>query len=178
MMKTIGQVWPQEQLYSGYGGEYNNYCQEYSGYSEYSEYNTGYNAHTELYSANIYESAYLLPENYYSLPPSPDYSSASSLTPSPPPYQPAYTNYYDHTAVLPSNTSTTSTTSTTASASSARVLLTGEIPPPRWPGWSLDVDVWWSLPGMVVELVSEEQIASGGTFITCHEREGGYHVII
>merc|ERR1712183_1069701 len=72
--------------------------------------NTGYNTHTEMYNTNIYENQYILPENYYSLPPSPDYSSGSSLTPSPPPYQ-AYTNYYDQTPVLPStSTSTTNTT--------------------------------------------------------------------
>ena len=83
MMETLGQVWPQE-LYSGYGTEYNSYCQDFTGYNEYNEYNMGYQAHTEMYNTtNIYENQYILPENYYSLPPSPDYSSGSSLTPSP-----------------------------------------------------------------------------------------------
>ena len=116
MMETLGQVWPQEQLqYPGYNTEYNTaYCQDFTGYNtDYTEYNIGYNpGHTDLYNTAMYEQPYILPENYYnSLPPSPDYSSGSSLTPSPPPYQ-TYSNYYDQTPVLPSSTSSTTNTNT------------------------------------------------------------------
>lgn len=47
------------------------------------------------------------------------------------------------------------------------LLLAGEVPPPLRPGRGLHVYVRRSLPGVVVELVSEEQIASRGTLITC-----------
>ena len=46
------------------------------------------------------------------------------------------------------------------------LLLAGEVPPAWRPGRRLDGDVGRSLPWMVVELVSEEQIAGRGTFIS------------
>ena len=98
MMETET-VWPQEHYH--YGTEYNQIKSEYNyGYNtDYSyEYNNGYNMVTDSLgyttNPNLYDVNYVGQENYYSLPPSPDYSSGSSLTPSPPPYQNYH--YYPH----------------------------------------------------------------------------------